>query len=453
MSAAASNIIDLHSFGKDTQGTQKATRSISRNGPVPLEMHLYYAMGLWLGVIPFWPLLLLPLAGGDIRTSDKHKKNAQEIRHHILPYLVKPAPNFLYLQLEIAKQAFERLEVFFHAVRTYQSSQIIIDKLPYQQLYHSQWGSSTIRDYGGSQDAIPVFIIPSLINNADHLDLLPETSFIAYLKSQGYRPFLLDWGVPGMAENRAGFYHYCYEKIIPALQHLKQQFGIPIVIGHCMGGTLAVAALARRPDLARSFLSLAAPWDFSEMPRLPLLNFSAICPAPNHFMPKAIHSKFLQAAFSAADPFAIPLKYYRFGTLIRDYQKANICPETQAPYREFVALEDWVNSDRPLSQQLAWECLQHWFCQNNPHQHKWQIQGYQVKPYQFYKPSLIVAPHYDSVVPPKSAKDLDNFLPNSQISEPAYGHVSILTSAKAHQELWPEWVDWMTKNKSDQQGI
>ena len=449
MSAAASNILDLHSFGKDTQGHNKATQPICRNGPLPLEMHVYYAMSLWLGVIPFWPSLMMPVETFFENIPDTQSQKYQSVRANIFRHLAKPAPNLLYLQLEIAKQAFQRLEVFFHAIRTYQSAHLLIQKLPYQQLAHAQWGSATIRDYGGEKDAIPVLIIPSLINNADHLDLLPETSFISYLKSHGYRPFLLDWGIPGMAENRAGFYHYCYEKIIPVLQHLKQQFGLPVVIGHCMGGTLAMAALSRRPDLVSAFLSLAAPWDFSEMPRLPLLNFSAICPSPNSFIPKAVHSKFLQAAFSAADPFATPLKYYRFGTLIRQYQAAHICPDTQPAYREFIALEDWINSDRPLSQQLAWECLQHWFCQNNTHHNRWKIQGYQVKPYQFYKPSLIVAPHYDSVVPPKSARDLDNFLPNSQISEPAYGHVNILTSTKASQELWPEWLDWMKKNQSD----
>ena len=220
-----------------------------------------------------------------------------------------------------------------------------------------------------------------------------------------------------------------------------------------MGGTMAMACLSRRPDLAKSFISIAAPWNFAKMPRLPLQSFFTTQSGPLTQTPSAIQSPMLQAAFAQSDPFAVPLKYYHFGRLLKSYQAQEISPETQAEYRAFIAMEDWVNSDRSFSMQLAWECLHDWFQQNKPHRGCWQIQGYPIKPYHYYNPALILTPIYDTVVPPQSAKDLADILPNATLCQPKYGHVSLLTSAKSQQQIWPQLINWIKKTTQPMQKI
>ena len=47
---------------------------------------------------------------------------------------------------------------------------------------------------------MPALFVPSLVNRAHVLDLLPEASMLRWLAAAGVRPLLLDWGWPGEAE-------------------------------------------------------------------------------------------------------------------------------------------------------------------------------------------------------------------------------------------------------------
>ncbi len=64
------------------------------------------------------------------------------------------------------------------------------------------WEESETRllDYGGEGPA--VLFIPSLINRAYILDLMPEASMLRFCAARGVHPYLLDWGWPGAAERQ-----------------------------------------------------------------------------------------------------------------------------------------------------------------------------------------------------------------------------------------------------------
>ena len=60
-------------------------------------------------------------------------------------------------------------------------------------------GPARLLDYG-DPDGLPMLVVPSLINRAYILDLTVERSFLGHLAGVGYRPLLLDWGVPSGTE-------------------------------------------------------------------------------------------------------------------------------------------------------------------------------------------------------------------------------------------------------------
>ncbi len=62
-------------------------------------------------------------------------------------------------------------------------------------------GATRLLDYGRDGAGIGVLVVPSLINRYFVLDLLPERSFLHHLAGQGLRPFVVDWGVPGVDED------------------------------------------------------------------------------------------------------------------------------------------------------------------------------------------------------------------------------------------------------------
>src|SRR5687768_13997197 len=55
-----------------------------------------------------------------------------------------------------------------------------------------QDGPARLLDYGPA-GAPPVLVLPSLINRAYILDLMPGRSLMAHLAAAGLRPLLLDW--------------------------------------------------------------------------------------------------------------------------------------------------------------------------------------------------------------------------------------------------------------------
>ena len=76
-------------------------------------------------------------------------------------------------------------------------------------------GTTRLLDYGAAGapvGALPLLVIPSLINRAYVLDLSERASLMRWLaapgEGRGFRPFLVDWGAPGTGERRFDLTRY-----------------------------------------------------------------------------------------------------------------------------------------------------------------------------------------------------------------------------------------------------
>ena len=69
---------------------------------------------------------------------------------------------------------------------------------------------------GEVQAGKPIFLVPSLVNRAYILDLMPGHSFTDYLKQEGWRPYLLDWGEPQQDSEALSLEAYITERLLPA---------------------------------------------------------------------------------------------------------------------------------------------------------------------------------------------------------------------------------------------
>ena len=117
-------------------------------------------------------------------------------------------------------------------------------------------GRSHLRDYGGSGPA--VVFVPSLINPAIVLDLTPETSLLRWIAAQGFRTWLLDWGEPQPRDRGLDIAGHVAERLVPLIAKLDAP---PILVGYCLGGTMALAAAAN--IAVAGVATIAAPWRFS----------------------------------------------------------------------------------------------------------------------------------------------------------------------------------------------
>ena len=295
-------------------------------------------------------------------------------------------------------------------------------------------GGSRLLDYGGV--GVPVLFVPSLVNRAYVLDLAPGHSMLRWLAGQGVRPLLLDWGWPGPEERRFTLTDYVAGRLERALVAAVALADGPVVLaGYCMGGTLAVAAAQRRPDLVRGLALLAAPWDFHApdpdralaaarcLPLMePLLAFDHTLPIDG-----------LQTLFALLDPFGVAEKYRSFARLDPDSDRARL----------FVALEDWLNDGIPLAAPVAREVLSGWYGGNTPARGAWRIAGLPVDPAALRLPAFVVAPGRDRLVPPESARPLAGLIRDAVLHEPAAGHIGMAAGRSAQLALWQPLLDWL----------
>ena len=118
-----------------------------------------------------------------------------------------------------------------------------------------------------------VLIFPSLINRPYVLDLGRGRSLIRALLGWGYEVQLLDWGTPGTFDADLGIERFLDDRILPAWQAADAQSryahqnseAVPHLVGHCLGGVLALLAASRRAPHARLTL-LTTPIDPDAVP-------------------------------------------------------------------------------------------------------------------------------------------------------------------------------------------
>ncbi|WP_431270034.1 hypothetical protein [Dankookia sp. P2] len=112
-------------------------------------------------------------------------------------------------------------------------------------------GGSRLLDHGGPPGAPVLLVIPSLVNGAEVLDLLPGASMLRHLAGAGVRPLLLDWGAPGALERGFSLTDYVAGRLERALVAAVGLAGGPVVLaGYCLGGMLGLALAQRRPGSA-----------------------------------------------------------------------------------------------------------------------------------------------------------------------------------------------------------
>ncbi len=304
-------------------------------------------------------------------------------------------------------------------------------------------GNTRLLDYGATHAAArkrgarAVLVVPSLINRWEVLDLTAEKSLLRAMAAEGLRPYLVDWGTPD-AEERAFDMAAYVSRLERALAFVgKRARKSPVVMGYCMGGTLAVALTALSPRKVSSLALLAAPWDFhaDKAGHAFLLSMG---PMLAQLADKAgeLPVDVLQTLFWSLDPWLAMKKFERFLRMEQGSESA----------REFVLLEDWINGGAPLAGPVARECLVGWYGDNLPGTDRWTIAGKRIVPSKIAKPSLVMIPSGDRIVPPLSAAALaepGRGLKSATRIDLPLGHIGMVVSGRARELCWTPLIEWL----------
>lgn len=285
-------------------------------------------------------------------------------------------------------------------------------------------GRARLRDYGaaGGIGGPPVVFVPSLINPPRVLDLTAETSLIRWVAAQGFHPWLLDWGAPLPVDRSLDVAAHVSARLVPLLAKFDTP---PLLVGYCLGGTmaLAAAACARIAGVA----TIAAPWHFAGYPARDdmLALWRAAQPACNAL--GLVPMEVLQAGFWQLDPARTVGKYEA------------LAEADDAAVAEFLVLEDWANGGAPLTYAAGAELFEGMIEADRPGRGAWRIGGRVVDPRALDCPAVEFVSLSDRIVPAASAAGL------ADRRDLSAGHVGMVVG-RGRMALWEPLAAWLREN-------
>lgn len=382
-------------------------------------------------------------------------KEKQEIHHQDSWRREGPKPLSLHMNLALAQKAAgaftdAEMTAFLRGVRKYQAHPFRRQMPALETLWNHKGVS--LRYCPAEKQAVTVagqtrkalFIVPSLINNIDIFDLLPDKSFIRWMAQRGVSAYIIDWDNLENENPDCSMETLFGEYIFPALKAARNHFtavgrsGKMFGLGYCMGGTLLTAALcAKEAACLDGAVLLASPWDFrageqSLTNRVRALKVNAAQILSGR--PQCLPVDMVQSVFASLDPAQTVRKFSRFSEM-----------EAGGPEEKvFIATEDWLNTGRDIPHAIARTIIFDWYDRNMPAQEKWSpFGGRHICPQDSAVPVLVLASKRDRLVPFRSAAALADKLPKAVLRSPDSGHIGFMAGHDAGRKIWPAVHDWL----------
>lgn len=296
---------------------------------------------------------------------------------------------------------------------------------------HAQVGSATLSHYGAVEEhgGAPVVLIPSLINPPHVLDLSESTSLMRWLGAQGHDGYLVDWGHPTAADSMMDLAGHIAQRLLPLLQSLDPERP-PILVGYCLGGTMAIGAAGSMPVTALA--TIAAPWQFDGFPHETRESIAKLWADAKPLCARLgyVPMEVLQSGFWALDPTRTISKYADFGELA----------EGREAMAAFMALEDWANAGPPLTFAAGQELFETLYAGNATGRHVWHVGAGTIRPQDFAVPTLAISSTTDKIVPAASTPPL------AEQWTLDMGHVGMIVGSRGPKRLWEPLSEWLFKH-------
>jgi polyhydroxyalkanoate synthase len=293
----------------------------------------------------------------------------------------RPLPLFLELVREVSERDPELARAALAGLRAYEHAPRPERAAPKPEI--ARVGGASVRDYGG--EGPPALLVPSLINPPRIVDLDAQVSLAAAISRMGRRSLLLDWGKAG-ERSELDVAGHIEQLLLPMLRSIGEPL---VLIGYCLGGTMAIAA-ANLIEVER-LVTLAAPWNFGGYPPR---SQAALQDMWSHSRAAAkalgaLPMEVLQAAFWSLDPERTVRKFAEFGALDSESREA----------RRFVELEEWANEGEPLPYPAARELIEDLFGKDLPGSGGWRVGG-AIATDRLTIPALHLTAERDLIAPP-----------------------------------------------------
>lgn len=287
--------------------------------------------------------------------------------------------------------------------------------------------------------ALPVLLVPSLINRWYVLDLREGASLVQGLLAAGLDVYCLDWGVPEDEDRYLGW-DDVLARLARAARHVQRRAGAErlSVVGYCMGATLAGIHAALHPEATGALVNLLGPFDFK------CAGFLAAMTDPRWFDVDAmveagnISAAQMQSGFQALRPTGSIAKW--MGFLHRTL------PDPAA--REgFMALETWATDNIPFPAAAYATYIKDLYQDNALIEGRHHVAGRRVDLGAVRCPVLNIVADRDAICPPPAALALAERAGATvkDVLRIPGGHVGAVVGERAGRELYPRLGAWLAE--------
>lgn len=285
----------------------------------------------------------------------------------------------------------------------------------------------------------PLLMVGSLINRHYILDLLPKISVVKQFQKQGFDVYATDWRTPMSFDKDMTLNKYVIDHVEKAVKKIQKDTGEKKIslYGYCWGGIFALIYSALYPENVKNLILHATPFDL-ENPPTPIehwtkhLNADKLVDAFGN-----IPGIFLNIAFLMRNPIEAYLKYPRFFSELRTWDEIS----------QFGSIETWLYDSRPIIGHVFREIVDDIYKKNKLANNEMKIGEKLVDLKRITMPILNIVGGEDDLVPPESSRNITTKVPSSdsRLIEFPTGHVGLCISSRAHEKLWPEVTQWLSK--------
>lgn len=273
-----------------------------------------------------------------------------------------------------------------------------------------------------------IFIIsPSIFNSPDILFISSPNDLVTNLRHMG-TVYMVEWKETENINYNLDNYALSLSSI---LLNLQKHHSTPIdIIGHCIGGNIAIAANILAGNIANSMTLLSTPWDFSFLQKAKKLHDGINLGKEISKMDK-IPALYFQILFFLMNPNSFEQKIGYYKNYMNDM---NI--------ERFFAVERWQSSGIDLPKSLYNQLMESVIEKNMFLNNEWQINGITIDPSVINTNVALIVGTKDTIAPPESSYSLP--LSKAHITKFEYdtGHIGYLVGSQNDKFILElgEWI-------------
>ncbi len=291
----------------------------------------------------------------------------------------------------------------------------------------------------------PVLAFIGLVSRAYILDLWQGNSLVQRLMDAGFEAFVLDWGEPDETDAHNTLETYIEGYMSKAIKALIRETGSDEinVIGYCMGGNLALVALASQPDGPwRNLVTMATPIDFREGgPLIEALRDGRIDVESLIDDTGNIPGSVVEHFFRIRHPTARAVLYANLWQNLwnDEYMKG------------FQAMGRWVNEQIPIAGAAARQLIDNWVRENAFYNDALRLGGRRISLGDIQTPTFSVIADRDEIVPQAMAGPVVERLSGTSpdVLHVDAGHTSLTTGRMAAKVTVPKVTEWLAAHSEE----